>query len=492
MTPAARPPAAARPVDALPADPFTLGVASGDPRPDRVVIWTRLAPVPLAEDGRGGMPDVAVPVRWEVARDAAFTAVVAEGTAGAEPRAGHAVHVDAAGLAPATDHHYRFHAGPWTSPVGRTRTLPPEGAAVERFDLAVVNCQQLDAGSYAALRALAEEDVDVVVHLGDYVYEYPGGRARPDRVPESLDDWRLRYASYRLDPDLQAVHARHPFICTWDDHEVRDNYAGETVLGHEATPAEVRRMKADAYRAWWEHLPVRLDPPGGPELDVHHHVDVGDLARLYVLDERQWSDPPPCRGSSDLFDGGDCPERRAADRSKLGSHQERWFDEATASSAATWNLVANPQVLAGIDLGTADEPYFYLDSWDGYPRARRRLLDALARTANPVILTGDYHTGAVFDVHLEPFEPGSPVVCAEFLAPPVSSPVFAQAIGPRTPHLRQQLDAHGYLAVRVTPDAVEVRFRVVDAGDPRAVVAAGPTWTVTAGDPVARQGPRRT
>lgn len=470
----------------LAGDPFGLGVASGDPLADAVILWTRLAPDPLADDGWSGMPRDPVDVVWEVATDDRFTKVAARGVATAMPEAGHSVHVDATGLDPATRYHYRFTVGDWTSPVGRTKTLAAPGEAADRFALAVANCQWLDSGRYGAYRHMLDEDLDLVLHLGDYIYEYPGARAKPDRYPASLEDYRLRYASYRVDADLQGAHAAFPFVCTWDDHEVQNNYMGDT-LPSGMSEGEVRDLKAHAYRAWWENLPVRLDPPEGSDLPIHRHLDAGDLVRLYVLDERQDSDLPPCRDPGDeaagQLDSGDCEARLGQDRTRLGSAQEEWFTEATGSSGAAWNLVGNPVVLAGLDTGT-DEPSFGLDTWDGFPQARQRLLADLAGVDNPVVLTGDYHAAMVLDVHETPLDQDTPVLCTELMAPPISSVTFAQDINARNPHLRQRMDAHGYLAVEVTPDRLTARFQILEnVGEADTPIRTATTWTVEAGEP---------
>jgi alkaline phosphatase D len=469
----------------LSGDPFGLGVASGDPRPDSVILWSRLAPTPLSEGDRSGMPADRVDVVWEVATDERLRRVVARGVATAEVDAGHSVHVEAAGLDPATDYHYRFRVGDWTSPVGRTRTLPAPGDVPDRFTLAVANCQWIDTGRYAAYRHMLDQDLDLVLHLGDYVYEYPGARSLPARVPETVEDWRLRYASYRRDDDLRAAHARFPFVCTWDDHEVRNNYMGDTVpdgLG----PEQVRELRAAAYRAWWENLPTRMPEPDGADLPIFQHLDVGDLARLYVLDERQGADEPPCRAELGPDDFGDCAARTDdGDRTRLGGAQEDWFAEATRSSDAVWNVVGNPVVLAGIDAGAPEgESAFWLDSWDGYPDARLRLVESLAEVDNPVVVTGDYHAGMVLDVHRRPLDPQTDVVCTELMAPPISSVLFPSDLGPRNPHLRQQLDEHGYLAVELTPDRLVARFQVVaDVADPASAVTTAATWTFEPGEP---------
>ena len=460
-----------RPVPRLEGDPFTLGVASGDPRSDSVILWTRLAPDPFAADGEGGMPDDEVDVVWEIATDAAFDAIVASGVEAAIPEHGHCVHAEATGLDAATDHHYRFRVGDFVSPVGRTRTLPT--GTPERFGLAVVNCQWFETGQYAAYRHIVDQGgaVDLVVHLGDYIYEFPGAgqpsaserTTLPTHQLMTLADYRLRYASYRQDEHLLAAHARYPFILTWDDHEVSNNYSGAGLreLAGDEGAADARRTAA--YQAWWEHLPVRGGPPAGPDRVVHQHLDVGDLARIYLLDQRQYSDVPPCRGSETAIDDfGDCAAR-SEDRTLLGEEQEAWFAEVSDASPATWNLIGNPVVLAGIDGGDdTDGAAYYLDSWDGYPTARHRFIEQLARLSNPVVLTGDYHAGMLLDVHERPFEEGSALVATELMAPPISSVLFSDDVTERTPQLRNQINGHGYLRVDVTRDEVQAAFEVLD------------------------------
>lgn len=473
-------------------DPFTLGVASGDPTASAVILWTRLAPDPVAGDGAGAMPQDRVDVVWEVAADDRFADLVTGGVHTATPEQGHSVHADATGLEPATDYHYRFRVGEWTSPTGRARTLAAGSA--DRFRLAVVNCQSYESGTYAAYRHLAAEDLDLVVHLGDYIYEYPGGlgafvdtraSAPVGRAVTTLADYRARYASYKLDPDLRAAHARHPFACTWDDHEVANNYMGDVQPGSDDTGAFLDR-KAAAYQAWWEHLPVRLDPPDGPDLAIYRSFDVGDLVRLHLLDQRQDAAVPPCRDAQDSgLDAGDCAARLGEDRTRLGADQEAWLDASLGDSRATWDLLGNPVVLAGVDAGT-DRSQYYLDTWDGFPQARERLIAQLADVDNPVVLTGDYHAGMVLDVHAHPFDERSDVVAAELMAPPISSALFPADVSRRTPHLRQQINAHGYLVADVTSDRLTARFRTLtDVTDAKTAIATAATWHVDAGDPVA-------
>jgi alkaline phosphatase D len=475
----------------LAGDPFGLGVASGDPLIDAVVLWTRLAPDPVALDGLGAMPAEPVDVIWEVAADDRFTSLVSSGVFTAEAEHAHSVHVDVTGLDPATDYHYRFRVGEFTSPTGRTRTLPD--GSPSRFGLAVANCQWFEAGFYAAYRHMAEEDIDLVLHLGDYIYEFagnPGGTGRttlPDHALASLTDYRLRYSSYRLDADLQAAHARFPFALTWDDHEVANNYAGDTVPGG-SSPEAVRELKAAAYKAWWEHLPVRIEPPEGADVVVRHDITVGDLARIYLLDERQDSDTPPCRDTAG-GDFGDCADRTGVDRSLLGSEQEAWFAETSSAGGVAWNVIGNPCCLAGIDGGDASAgSAYYLDSWDGFPSAQARFIGQLAGIDNPVVLTGDYHQGMVLEVRERPFDQASALVATEFMAPPISSVLFGADISARTPQLRQQFNNHGYLTVDIEPERLTARFRILaNVGDAASPIATGATWQVNPGDPNAQQ-----
>ena len=352
---------------------------------------------------------------WEVATDDGFEDIVARGVAVAEPENAHAVHAEATGLDPATDLHYRFRRR-------RSARAPPDGPArcptgsPDRFGLAVVNCQWFELGAVRRLPAPGRRGrrgrpraPPRRLHL-----RVPGRRRRraratlPTKQLESLADYRLRYASYRMDEHLRAAHARYPFVLTWDDHEVSNNYSGGGLQELPGDTAALESRQTAAYQAWWENLPVRVAPPTGSALEVHQHFDVGDLARIYLLDQRQYSDLPPCRdGDPAADDFGDCAER-SDERTILGEAQEAWFAEASDASPATWNLIGNPVVLAGVDGGNAtDGAAYYLDTWDGYPTARHRFIDQLARISNPVVLTGDYHAGMLLDVHERPFEADS-------------------------------------------------------------------------------------
>jgi alkaline phosphatase D len=473
------------PLPDLPDGLFALGVASGDPRPHGVVLWTRLAPVPL--EG-GGMPEVDVPVDWEVARDERFRRVVRSGTATASPRWGHSVHVDVERLEPGEWYHYRFRVGDEVSPVARTRTAPDEGRGSElRFLFA--SCQNWQSGLWGAWAHAPEEDPDLVVHLGDYIYE--GGPSTSDvrshNGPEirTLADYRNRYGLYKGDPALQAIHATCPWVVTWDDHEVENNYAG-LLPQDPAEAAEFPARRAAAYQAWWEHQPVRLPPPTGPDLRIYRSVTWGRLARFHVLDTRQYRVDQPCGVPADF--GPDCPDRTAPDRTLLGAEQEAWLGRSLRRSEATWDVLANQIVMTSMPLGGA---FYNLDQWDGYAAARTKLFDQMreAETENAVVITGDIHAAGVGDVVDE--GAGPEAVGTELVGSSISSrfdPSLAdlaeEAIG-SLPHVRwADVRSRGYVRCDVTEDELVARFQFVeDVTVADTPVATATAWRIEAGTP---------
>jgi alkaline phosphatase D len=467
----------------LPTGLFTLGVASGDPLPDSVVLWTRLAPAPLAG---GGMPAVDVPVRWQVAKDEAFHHVLQEGTATASRLLGHSVHVDVRGLRPNNWYHYRFLVGGEASPVGRTRTAPPAGATTPlRFLFA--SCQNWQSGYWPAWAHAPADDPDLVVHLGDYIYE--GGASasgvRQHNSPEirTLDDYRNRYGLYKGDPALQAAHAACPWVVTWDDHEVENNYAALTPE-NPAEAAAFAARRAVAYQAWWEHHPVRLPPADGSSLRIYRSVDWGRLARFHVLDTRQYRDDQACSTASDL--GQDCPDRTLPGRTLLGPSQEAWLGGSLMTSDATWDVLANQVVFTSMPLaGTI----FNFDQWDGYAASRTRVLNqfAAAGTANPIVITGDIHAAGVADIVDE--GAGAPAVGTEFVGTSISS-TFDPALADVAEQLIRELPHVQYANVRqrgyVRCDLDDVQFvarfqMAENVLSPTAPVTTAVTWTVTAG-----------
>jgi alkaline phosphatase D len=356
-------------------DPFALGVASGDPRPRGVVLWTRLAPAPLQPDG--GLDPQPIDVRWEVARDEGMQQVVQAGTAVAWPAFAHSVHVEVDGLAPGREWYYRFTAGEAASPVGRTRTAPRGGAAVDELRFAFVSCQNWEDGYFPVLRDVAELDVDFVLHLGDYIYEYGIENGKGPRKPElpaefavettTLEQYRLRHALYKTDPQLRAAHARHPFVVTWDDHEVENDYQGLTpVEGGE--PVDFAARRSAGYQAYYEHLPLRAASiPDEGRTRIFRRLRWGRLASFNVLDTRQYRTNAACGD-------GESPRCAAAldpEQTMTGPAQERWLLRGLDASRAQWNLIAQQVLMAELDHEIApDAKRFWNDAWDGYPAAR--------------------------------------------------------------------------------------------------------------------------
>lgn len=477
---------------AISAYPFTLGVGSGDPLPDAVVLWTRLAPDPL---NGGGMPPGDVAVDWEVAADEAFTTIVTSGTAIAPEAYAHSVHVDVTGLEPATTYWYRFTTGgsgggavgTFDSPVGRTRTAPANGSSPDRLRFGFASCQNYSSGFYTAHANLAAEDLDVCFHLGDYIYEGAGTGVRsvPGGEATTLAGYRNRYALYRADENLQAVHHRFPWVVTWDDHEVDNNYAND-IAEDGTTGAAFLTRRAEAYQAWWEHQAVRMPAPVGADLQIYRWFRWGDLASFYILDTRQYRSNQACGdGIGPLCDEGLIPER-----TMLGTAQENWLDGATAASGATWNVIAQQVVMAYTPLlGAVNR-----DQWDGYPDARRRLFEVLGRpeVTNPLVLTGDIHASGAGKLLADWDNPDrSPVVGHELIGTSISS-IFPAGLAGAFTDLAGSLPwaayanalQRGYVTVELTPTQAEANWRVVDTvAQPTSGARTDFTWVIPAGDP---------
>ncbi|MBE7424419.1 MAG: alkaline phosphatase D family protein [Zoogloeaceae bacterium] len=482
---------------AFTAYPFTLGVASGAPLPDGVVLWTRLAPDPL---NGGGLPPADIAVRWEIARDEAFRDVVRRGSAPAEPRHAHCVHVEADGLEPARWYWYRFMAGDAVSPAGRTRTAPAAGSEVDRLRLAFASCQQYEQGFYAAHRHMAAEDLDLVVFLGDYIYESSWGsrhvRKHEGPEPYTLEQYRNRYARYKSDPDLQRCHAAFPWLVTWDDHEVDNDYASDR--SEDLDPNFLAR-RAAAYRAYWEHMPLRRGAmPDGLRMRLHGRHDFGRLARFHVLDGRQYRDHQACprdgRGGGSVIGDAACPERMVPQRSLLGAAQEHWLHEGLVGRGMRWNILAQPLLMAQLQRKPAPERRFWSDGWDGYPAARARLLQAIAerKPANPVVIGGDVHFNCVADLKPDFDDPKSPVVAAEFCGTSITSQSQPQArldaLRAESPHIRL-IDGRrrGYVTLELAERRCLAKLRTLDsekaADSPIATLA---TFVVEDGRPGAQ------
>ncbi|MGW4721464.1 alkaline phosphatase D family protein [Streptomyces sp. NPDC004291] len=481
-------------------DPFTLGVASGDPLPGSVLLWTRLAPRPF-EPG-GGLPDRRVPVHWELAHDERFRRTVRRGTATAHPEFRHTVHVEIEHLAPGRAYFYRFRVGAWTSPVGRTRTAPAPDARTTALSLAAVSCQAYHDGYFTAYRHLAEEDVDVVFHLGDYLYEYAvdatgGARSYTDRVLPAvfnretltLEDYRLRYALYKTDPDLRAAHAAHPFVVTWDDHETENNYAGDTPE-NTVPPEEFLLRRAAAYRAYWEHQPLRRPQlPDGPDMRLYRRLSFGRLAQFDILDTRQY------RSDQAYGDGWQVPGSESEDPSRTltGATQERWLLDGWRRSRARWNVLPQQVVFAERrDRATADFK-LSMDSWDGYPASRQRILAGAeaAGVENLMVLTGDVHVSYGLDLKADFRDPSSRTVGTEIVTTSITSgkdgadrPSNYDRLTQANPHLRFFNGRRGYTKVSLDRESARADFRTVPyVTTPGAPVTTAASFVTEAGNP---------
>ncbi|MCG8349092.1 MAG: alkaline phosphatase [Chloroflexales bacterium] len=454
--------------------PFTLGVASGDPLPTRVVIWTRLAPDPI---NGGGMPPQRVAVRWRVATDEQMSHVVRRGTAVASPDLAHSVHVDVQGLEPDRWYWYQFSAGSELSPIGRTRTAPVAGFAKDRFRFAFASCQDWQNGFYPAYRGMAEEDLDLVVFLGDYIYEYEPreGALRQHNGPEieTLEQYRNRYALYRTDRNLQAAHAAFPWAVTWDDHEVDNNYADAISEEEHVDPARFLERRANAYQAYYEHMPLRrASLPVGPDMQLFRRLTFGDLVEFSVLDTRQYRSDQPCADGLKPR----CAAALSEDQTMAGPPQERWLLGGLAVSRARWNVIAQQTMLAQYDFlagpGQEGAPsqFFNMDQWDGYVAARNRLLGFLLhrQPANPVVITGDIHSSWVHDLKADFDDPASATLGAEFVGASISSDFpmefipLVQAARADNPHTKFFDGAfRGYVRCELTPEQWRSDYRFV-------------------------------
>ncbi|MEQ8233228.1 MAG: alkaline phosphatase D family protein [Gammaproteobacteria bacterium] len=455
-------------------DLFSLGVASGDPGARGVVLWTRLAPDPL---NGGGMGRRAAGVQWRIARDPDMRRVVKAGEVLARAEDGHAVLVDVRGLDPDRWYYYQFSHRGRRSRIGRTRTFPLPGMRCQRLRFALASCQDFQAGYYAAYRDMLEQRLDFVLHVGDYIYEYAGDPAVPDARRHvggetiTIEDYRNRYAQYRLDADLQNAHAAYPFVVTYDDHEVDNNYAGLVPEDDQDAAAFLARRTA-AYKVYRETMPLRRRVRlRAGELSLYRRLRYGNLAQFLVLDSRQYRSDQPCADGLQILQ--QCPQILDADATMLGAEQEAWMFERLAASRATWNVLAQQVMMMRWDLGAvtgAPVNMFNVDAWDGYQVSRDRVMRFLddARIANPVVLTGDIHSAWAAELKRDFALADSPTVGAEFVCSSIASTFgdanvpLVQATLPSNPHIRFFDGLHrGYAVCEVTPDQWRTTFRAV-------------------------------
>ncbi|MGH7719083.1 MAG: alkaline phosphatase D family protein [Gemmatimonadaceae bacterium] len=480
-------------------DPFLLGVASGDPTPAGGVLWTRLAPRPLEPEG--GMEGQRVVVSWEVAEDEGFRQIVKRGRATAAPELSYTLHVDVDGLAADRWYFYRFSAGDATSAVGRLRTTPAAGAA-SPLRFAFASCQHYEQGLFTAYHHMAREELDLVAHLGDYIYEYGGmaGRVRRHAGLEirTLDDYRRRYAQYKSDPLLREAHARCPWVVTWDDHEVDNNYAALVGENRMESEEQMHARRAAGYQAWWEHQPVRVPRARSwADLAITRTIDWGSLARFWILDTRQFRSDQAC---GDGIQPVPCGEWADSSRTLLGAAQERWLADGLRLTSARWQVLANQVMVAPFDARPGAETRLSMDNWSGYPAARDRLLGTVARRApnRTVVLTGDIHSSWVNELRSSFSTPEAATVAAEFVGTSISSGGDGPTTGGESlsdplradnPHIRWQDARRGYVTCAVTPDTWRAEYRTVPfVTRPDAPVETASRWRLTRGQPGVERG----
>ncbi|MEU4402927.1 alkaline phosphatase D family protein [Streptosporangium sp. NPDC023963] len=459
----------------LRSDPFTLGVACGDPDSGGFVIWTRLAPQPLAEDGLGGMPSRPFAVEWHVYGDERGRRPLRRGVATAAPEWGHSVHVELNGLPSDRDYWYRFKVGPYVSPIGRARTAPHALSHGSALAMAFVSCAQYEHGYFTAYRRLAEERPDLILHLGDYQYEYrrdtytiPGGNIRHHEGPEteSLANYRQRHAQYKTDPDLQAAHAAAPWLVVWDDHELDNNWADEVPEKPEVPQPNFLARREAAFRAYYENMPLRrASIPRGVDMQLYRRVRWGRMATFHMLDTRQYRSDQGCG------DGyKDCPAAVDPARSITGEAQERWLLDGMRRSEARWDVIGQQVFFAQRDNNAGPAKITSQDAWDGYVASRQRITQGWvdAEVRNPVVLTGDVHAHWASDLKLDYDDPTTRTVGSELVASSITTGGDGLDSDPAThpyltinPHLKFYNNQRGYVMTRIERDRLTADFKVL-------------------------------
>lgn len=470
-------------------NPFTLGVCSGDPLPDGIVLWTRLAPDPQNPSATG---TDSFEVDWVVAEDEKLTRVVKRGREVATPQFAHSVHADVRGLKPGRWYFYQFRTNGYETPVARTRTAPAPGSN-DPLRFAFASCQHYETGYYTAYQHMAKEDLQLIVHLGDYIYEGAPVANRPRQHNsaeiKSLSDYRNRYALYRSDEHLREAHRLFPWIVTWDDHEVDNNYAND-VEEHNAPRTEFLERRANAYQVYYEHMPLRKTSlPRGSSLDLYRSFDYGRLARFHVLDTRQYRSDQPCGDGRKP----QCADALSDKQTMLGDAQEKWLTSGMSSAKQTWNVLANQVMFSKMDVKPGEGAEYSMDQWSGYEVPRRRLSKffAEAKPNNPVIITGDIHTHWASDVKADFDRPESPIVASEFVGTSISSagdgveiPAAETNFKKDNPHLHFFLAKRGYVSCTVTPKEWRSDYRIVPfVSKPGAPLETRASFRLEAGKP---------
>lgn len=449
--------------------PFQLGVASGEPAIDGFVIWTRLAPKPL--EG-GGMPNALIEVLWEVAEDDQFSRIAQSGSTIATPQLAHSAHVELLGLKPDRWYWYRFKVGNEVSPIGKARTFPEANAEPKQLRFAFASCQHFEDGYYAAYANMLKESLDLIIHLGDYIYEGKAaqGKVRQHIGPElhTLEDYRTRYAQYKTDPDLQAAHAACPWLVTWDDHEFDNNYAGLISEESNVNPYAFLGRRANAYQAFYEHMPLRRRSlPKGHELVLYRKVKFGRLAEFFLLDTRQY------RTDQANDDGLKPLTGKVLDPTAtiLGSRQKQWLLSSLLQSQSLWNVMPQQVLMSRVDRLPGEEEGFPMDKWAGYDFERQSLMDFLSqrKIPNPIVLTGDIHSNFAIDLKQNHDDLNSPTVGVEFVGTSISSGgngsqklSYTDGMLAENPFIKFHNAERGYVSCTVTQGEWQSDYLVVE------------------------------
>nr|WP_231134839.1 alkaline phosphatase D family protein [Motilibacter deserti] len=474
--------------------PFTLGIASGDPSPDGVVLWTRLATDPVAEDGFGGLSKDKYDVEFQVAEDLAFSKIARRGTKHARRDEGYAIHVELTGLPSGAELYYRFRIDEHISPVGRTLTAPALGSSVAALHMAFASCSRFETGWFTAYRHLANEMPDLVLHLGDYNYEYTqsGNTTRRILGPETqtLAGYRQRHAQYKTDPDLQLAHANSPWVAVNDDHEVENNWAGDVSENAGDTTEYFRQRRAWAYQAYYENMPFRrASTPKGPEMQIFRRLAWGDLATFHMLDTRQFRDDQACGDGTRTG----CAAALDENRTITGAKQERWLLEGLHKQASTWDVLGNQVFFAQRDSTLGPVESYSMDVWDGYVASRRRIMSGFGGTgaANPVVLTGDVHSNWANELKADFRNPDSKTVGVELVCTSITSggngsdmTTAGQTALTENPHIKFFNSQRGYVSTRWEHGQMRADYKVVPSVTvPDAPVSTRASFVVEAGNP---------
>ncbi|WP_163510418.1 alkaline phosphatase D family protein [Fodinicola acaciae] len=441
--------------------PFELGVASGDPRPDGMVLWTRLAPAPL--DVGGGMGTANVAVQWEISKDANFATIAASGTETAVAGEAHSVHAEPRGLAAGTEYYYRFKTGEHVSPVGRTKTAPAAGVEPASVTFAMASCAHFEEGWYHAYRGIANDDPDLVLFLGDYMYEKQSGQSTKVRgyvdfdETDTLDEYRVRYAQHKTDPYLQAAHAAAPWLAVFDDHELKNNW-----WGYQSDVTATRKQAA--FQAFWENMPMpKSMKPANAAIPLYRRVGWGSLARFHMMDTRQyrWKQAPNNNNTN-------CTELNRTDRTLTGVAQEKWLLDGLAAGGSRWDFLGQQVFFASQDNdGAASTCDVNEDAWDGYPASRKRIAQGIVdrHVRNPIVLTGDVHRHWANDLRVNYFDHASPLFGSELVTTSVTSNggTGTPAGLDKNPHLHYVANKRGYVRVTFTPAQLTAEFMTVSS-----------------------------